>query len=87
MDGYCAPSEAKSSMRRICEYKPEVARYECADQVVDLHTLVLSDLKTNSNWESNAETIRWVLQHAEELEARGFRFPDGFLERLPRHLP
>jgi hypothetical protein len=84
---YCAPSDPKTIIRRTCEYEKEAAQYKCTDQTVAPHTLELSDLKTCSNWEANADNIRWVLENADELRARGFRFPKGFLERLPRHLP
>jgi hypothetical protein len=85
--GYCALSDPRTVIRRVCEYRAKSERYECTDDTIDAHTLVLSELKTCSNWEDNADNIRWVLENADELRARGFRFPKGFLERLPRHLP
>ena len=85
--GYCEPSDPRTVIRRVCEYRAKSERYECTDHTIDAHTLALSDIKTCWNWEDNADNIRWVLENADELRARRFRFPKGFLERLPRHLP
>lgn len=86
-EGYCAPSEPRTVIKRTCEYRDVKGRFECSDQVVDAHSFALSDLKTAYSWRDNADNIRWVLENADELRDKGFRFPEGFLERLPRHLP
>lgn len=86
-EGYCAPSKPQAVVQRSCEYLAEKARFECSDKVVDAHTLTLPELKTAGKWTHNADNIRWILDNSDELAARGFRFPEGFLERLPRHLP
>lgn len=86
-EGYCALSEPRAVIHRTCEYRVDRGQFECSDKVVDAHVLVLPDIKTSYKWTDSAKNIRWVLDNAEELRTRGFRFPEGFLERLPRHLP
>jgi hypothetical protein len=83
----CAPSKPKTIIRRTCTYQPKSADYECDDEALDEHVFSLPDIKTGTTWQGNADNLRWVLENAVELRARGFRFPSGFLERLPRHLP
>jgi hypothetical protein len=85
-EGYCAPSKPHAVLNRTCEYIAEERRFECSDEVVDAHTMTLPEIKTAGKWTDNADNIRWVLENSQELRARGFRFPRGFLERLPRHL-
>ncbi|QDG54660.1 hypothetical protein FIV42_29135 [Persicimonas caeni] len=86
-EGYCAPSKPHAVLKRTCEYIAEERRFKCSDDVVDAHTMTLPEIKTAGKWTDNADNIRWVLENSQVLRARGFRFPSGFLERLPRHLP
>jgi hypothetical protein len=83
---YCTGAGVTTSQKHECLFEKGRRRYECKIQPLTVEVISLQDLKQGP-WPENAENIRWVIENASRLEVLGFRFPDEFLERLPRHLP
>jgi hypothetical protein len=83
---HCATAGVEAHQRHDCEFDAERRAYECTVNASKTDTIGLDNVKLGG-WQSNAENIRWVLDHSDRLKSLGFRYPDGFLERLPRHLP
>jgi hypothetical protein len=82
----CEDMDARPEFVLECRFDEESRTFECEDTFVTTVTLTLKDLE-GTDPQATAKNIRWVLSNADELRESGFRFPKGFLEKLPRRLP
>jgi hypothetical protein len=83
---FCQMIQDKTTWKRHCSFNSAERAFQCREELIESATLNLQTLKLGG-WQENAKNIRWVIENADMLEKKGFRFPEGFLERLPRHLP
>lgn len=81
----CGDMDAHPEFIRECEFVDKSRKFDCEDTFVSTATVSFEDMK-EADSRTTANNIRWVLENADKLRAKGFRFSEGFLERLPRHL-